>query len=391
MKIGRRLAIKILNASKFALGVMGDDVLATRRPSTCPSTVRCWPRSPKLVDARDRVVRRLRLRARARAHRAVLLGLLRRLPRAGEARAPTVRLGDAGARSARTALTVALSTLLRLFAPHLPFVTEEVWSWWQRRFGAPRRVADGRRARSRRRRHARVHRRGRGARRDPQGEERRAALDAHRGRARPWCTSPARAVARARARARRRARGRSGRRATSTSSRETSSGSRSSSPHPTRPRASRWSPARHGRGSTRTPTCRRARRGAGGAHPAPDGARPPSPAWSALIELLGSPQLQYPAMHITGTNGKTSAARMTTALLVAAGLSVGAYTSPYLAAAQRAHVVERRADLRRGARPDPASGWPTVEPAPGRPTELLRDHHRGRASSGSPTSPSTSR
>jgi dihydrofolate synthase/folylpolyglutamate synthase len=49
-----------------------------------------------------------------------------------------------------------------------------------------------------------------------------------------------------------------------------------------------------------------------------------------LVELLGSPQLQYPAIHITGTNGKTSAARVTTALLVAAGLSVGTDTSPYL-------------------------------------------------------------
>ena len=50
----------------------------------------------------------------------------------------------------------------------------------------------------------------------------------------------------------------------------------------------------------------------------------------ALVALMGDPQLAYPVIHLTGTNGKGSTARMITALLTARGLSVGTYTSPDL-------------------------------------------------------------
>jgi dihydrofolate synthase / folylpolyglutamate synthase len=50
----------------------------------------------------------------------------------------------------------------------------------------------------------------------------------------------------------------------------------------------------------------------------------------ALMDVLGSPQRAYPAIHLTGTNGKTSTARMIDALLRAHGLHTGRYTSPHL-------------------------------------------------------------
>jgi len=68
-------------------------------------------------------------------------------------------------------------------------------------------------------------------------------------------------------------------------------------------------------------------------HGAPPGRRIAAPTLDrirALTELLGSPELSYPVIHCTGTNGKTSVARMTAELLGAVGLSVGTYTSPHL-------------------------------------------------------------
>ncbi|MHA7649219.1 bifunctional tetrahydrofolate synthase/dihydrofolate synthase [Mycobacterium sp. ML4] len=54
---------------------------------------------------------------------------------------------------------------------------------------------------------------------------------------------------------------------------------------------------------------------------------------SALMDLLGSPQLSYPSIHIAGTNGKTSVARMIDALVTALQQRTGRTTSPHLQSA----------------------------------------------------------
>lgn len=51
---------------------------------------------------------------------------------------------------------------------------------------------------------------------------------------------------------------------------------------------------------------------------------------AALVDLLGSPQAAYPVIHVTGTNGKSSTARMIEALLRSFGLRTGLFTSPHL-------------------------------------------------------------
>jgi dihydrofolate synthase/folylpolyglutamate synthase len=50
----------------------------------------------------------------------------------------------------------------------------------------------------------------------------------------------------------------------------------------------------------------------------------------ALLDASGDPQASYPVLHITGTNGKTSTARILSSLLVANGLAIGTTTSPHL-------------------------------------------------------------
>ena len=61
---------------------------------------------------------------------------------------------------------------------------------------------------------------------------------------------------------------------------------------------------------------------------------------SALVTLLGDPHRAYPVIHITGTNGKTSTARMTERLLRERGLRTGLFTSPHLSSIRERICVD---------------------------------------------------
>jgi dihydrofolate synthase/folylpolyglutamate synthase len=75
----------------------------------------------------------------------------------------------------------------------------------------------------------------------------------------------------------------------------------------------------------------------------------------ALLAELGDPQLAYPAVHVVGTNGKSTTTRMTEALLGDAGLAVGAYVSPHVRGwGERIRLRGAEADFERaveGVRP----------------------------------------
>ncbi|MDM7884081.1 folylpolyglutamate synthase/dihydrofolate synthase family protein [Curtobacterium sp. RHCKG23] len=58
------------------------------------------------------------------------------------------------------------------------------------------------------------------------------------------------------------------------------------------------------------------------------------------VELLGDPHLAYPVIHVTGTNGKTSTARMTESIVRAHGLRTGLMTSPHLVSIRERIVVD---------------------------------------------------
>jgi valyl-tRNA synthetase len=129
MKIGRRLSIKMLNASKFVLGRLDPEESLSARDVTMALDLDVLALLGELVSEATRSFEGYDYARVLERAESFFWSFCDKYVELVKTRA--YGDGDAAAtKSARATLGIALSVLQRLFAPILPFVTEEVWSWW---------------------------------------------------------------------------------------------------------------------------------------------------------------------------------------------------------------------------------------------------------------------
>jgi valyl-tRNA synthetase len=127
MRVGRRLAVKVLNATKFILGRLGEEV---PRPesATEPIDVDLLAALATLVGEATAALDRFDYARALERTESFFWSFCDDYLELVKARA-YAEDDSAATRSARAALGSSLSVLLRLFAPFLPFATEEAWGW----------------------------------------------------------------------------------------------------------------------------------------------------------------------------------------------------------------------------------------------------------------------